>query len=65
MRFSTSTKVNFSWLLSQDMRKSTLAGYFEYLFMLWCEKSQKENIWTYCILFWDNAAQFKLARQSA
>ena len=30
-----SSKVNFSWLLSQDMRKSTLVGYFEYLFMLW------------------------------
>ena len=29
-------KVNFSWLSSQDVWKSTLAaGYFEYLFMLW------------------------------
>ena len=27
---------------------------------LCCELSQKENIKTYCVLFWDNRAQFKL-----
>ena len=35
------SKVHFSWRSSQDVRKSTLAGYFEKLFMLWTISKRK------------------------
>ena len=37
------SKVHFSWRSSQDVRKSTLAGYFEYLFMLWTISIRKHK----------------------